>query len=499
MKAWLFAAVVVVAGCGRSTTVTIASKQDAETTLLAEMATQLVRGAGVPVEHKQGWGGTPAVWQALRVGDVDAYPEYTGTIALQILHDPALKSDAELRAALSPLGIGLTRPLGFVNNYALGMKADRAAELGVRCISDLKNHRSLRLRFSSEFMGRADGWPGLRTRYDLQGFDVAGMDHQLAYRALEAGDVDVTDLYTTDAEIRTLHLVVLADDRAFFPSYQAVFAYRLDLEQRVPDAVAALRLLEGKLGESAMIDLNVKAKGHEEPSRVAAAYLATSGLTATFAADMAFDRFLRQTREHLAMVGLSLAAAVLAAVPLGVLAAKRPRLGQVALGAAGVLQTIPALALLALMIPLLGLLPNVPSTGFLPAMIALFLYSLLPILRNTVTGLRGIPPNLCEAAEGLGLSPSARLWRIELPLASPSILAGVRTAAVICVGTATLGALIGAGGYGQSITVGVQLNDPVRILEGAIPAAVFALGVDGFFAVLGGKLVPKGLRLERVD
>ena len=214
------------------------------------------------------------------------------------------------------------------------------------------------------------------------------MDHQLAYRALEAGDADVTDLYTTDAEIRTLHLAVLADDRAFFPSYQAVFAYRLDLEQRAPEAVAALRLLEGKLSESAMIDLNVKAKSHEEPSRVAAAYLASSGLTATFAADTALDRFLRQTREHLLMVGLSLAAAVLAAVPMGVLAAKRPRLGQVALGAAGVLQTIPALALLALMIPLLSLVPNVPSTGFLPAMIALFLYSLLPILRNTVTGLR---------------------------------------------------------------------------------------------------------------
>jgi osmoprotectant transport system permease protein len=220
------------------------------------------------------------------------------------------------------------------------------------------------------------------------------------------------------------------------------------------------------------------------------------GLAATSAAETALDRFVRQTRQHLVMVGSSLAAAVIVAVPLGVLAAKRPRMGQAALGVAGVVQTIPSLALLTLLIPLLSLIPKVPATGVLPAMIALFLYSLLPILRNTVTGLRGIPPNLLEAAEGLGLTPAARLWRVELPLASPSIVAGVRTAAVICVGTATLGAIIGAGGYGQSITQGVQLSDTVLILEGAIPAALLALAVDGLFAILERVLVPKGLRLE---
>jgi osmoprotectant transport system permease protein len=489
MKAWTLAAIAFAVGCAPSAEVTIASKQDAETTLLAEMGAQLIRGIGLPVEHKQGWGGTPAVWQALRAGDVDAYPEYTGTIALQILHDASLKDDAALRAALAPIGVGLTRPLGFANNYALGMRADRAAELDAHCIFDLKKHPSLRLRFSSEFMGRADGWPGLKAQYDLPQADVAGMDHQLAYRGLSAGDVDVTDLYTTDAEIRTKNLTVLKDDRAFFPSYQAVFVYRLDLEKRAPSAVAALRRLEGKLDEVAMTGLNVRAKNREEPAQVAASFLASVGLASQSSADTAFDRFIRQTREHLVMVGLSLAAAVIVAVPFGVLAARRPNLGQAALAAAGVVQTVPALALLALLIPLTGL------TGIVPALIALFLYSLLPILRNTVTGLRGIPPNLLEAAEGLGLTPTARLWRVELPLASPSILAGIRTAAVICVGTATLGALIGAGGYGQSITQGVQLNDTVRILEGAMPAALLALAVDGAFAVLERVLVPKGLRL----
>jgi len=493
MKGFLLIVVLAAAGCSPRTTVTVASKQDAETTLLAEMAAQLIRGAGAPVEHKQGWGGTPAVWQALQTGAVDAYPEYTGTIALQILHDASLKDEAALRAALAPLGVGLTRTLGFANNYALGMRNDRAVEMGVRTISDLRNHTTARLRFSSEFMGRADGWPGLKRHYDLSHADVAGMDHQLAYRGLSAGDVDVTDLYTTDAEIKTLNLAVLADDRSFFPSYQAVYVYRLDLERRAPEAVAALRRLEGKLDETAMIGLNVRAKSREDPAAVAASFLAAQGLAATSAAETAVDRFTRQTREHLLMVGASLAAAILVAVPLGVFAARRPILGQAALGVAGVVQTVPSLALLALLIPLTGL------TGIVPALIALFLYSLLPILRNTVTGLRGIPPNLREAAEGLGLPPTARLWRVELPLASPSILAGVRTAAVISVGTATLGALIGAGGYGQSITQGVQLNDTVRILEGAIPAALLALAVDGLFAIFERVLVPKGLRLETVN
>jgi osmoprotectant transport system permease protein len=499
MKRLLLVVIVMTAGCAPPAVVTLASKQDAETTLLAEMAAQTLRGAGIPVEHKQGWGGTPAVWQALKAGAIDAYPEYTGTIALQILHDPSLRDEASLRSALGPLGIGLTRPLGFANNYALGMTAGRAAALGIRTITDLRRLPSLRLRFSSEFMGRADGWPGLRQAYALPQTDVAGMDHQLAYRALSAGDADVTDLYTTDAEIRTRNLAVLADDRSFFPSYQAVFAYRLDLERRSPEALAALRQLEGRLDENTMIGLNERAKSGVPPPQVAASFLASLGIGAGGGGESAFDRFLRETREHLLMVVVSLAVAVAVAVPLGVLAARRPLFGQAALGFAGVVQTVPSLALLALLIPLLGLLRNVPATGIVPAMIALFLYSLLPILRNTVIGLRGIAPNLREAAEGLGLPAPARIWRVELPLASPSILAGIRTAAVICVGTATLGALIGAGGYGQSITQGVQLNDTTLILEGAIPAALLALAVDGGFGVMERFLVPKGLRLEPLE
>jgi osmoprotectant transport system permease protein len=491
MRRFAALASLLLAGCGQAT-LTVGSKQDAESAVLAEMALQLAENAGATVRSQHGLGGTPVLWKALLRGSVDVYPEYTGTITQQILAGRELPDEAALRAALAELGVGMTRPLGFANNYALGMREDKAEGLGVRAVSDLARHPELSFGFSSEFMLRQDGWPGLQSRYRLPQHDVRGLDHQLAYAGLASGDVAVTDLYTTDAEIRTLKLRVLADDRHYFPAYRAVLLYHLDLEASAPEVVAALRNLEGRLDESTMIDLNTRTKSGEAPELVAADYLAKSlGVGASRRGERRWERFWRHLAEHLTMVVISLAAAVAVAVPLGVLAARRPALGQVLLGVTGVIQTIPSLALLVFMIPL----PFVGGTGTTPAVVALFLYSLLPILRNTVTGLRDVPPHLRESAEGLGLPPSAVLWRVELPMASRAILAGIKTAAVINVGTATLGALIGAGGFGQEIQQGIQLNDYGRILEGAVPAAVLALVVQGVFELAERRLVPKGLRL----
>jgi osmoprotectant transport system permease protein len=201
------------------------------------------------------------------------------------------------------------------------------------------------------------------------------------------------------------------------------------------------------------------------------------------------SRVGRCVAEHLALVAASLGAAVLVAVPLGVAAARRRKTGAAILAVAGVVQTVPTLALLVLMIPLLGI-------GTLPAVAALFLYSVLPIVRNTVTGLTEIPAALLESADVLGLSSWARLLKIELPLASPSIVAGIQTSAVINVGTATLGALIGAGGLGQPILTGIRLDDLDLILEGAVPAAILALLAQAVFAGVGRLVVPRGLRLR---
>ncbi|MCA9245391.1 MAG: ABC transporter permease, partial [Phycisphaerales bacterium] len=160
--------------------------------------------------------------------------------------------------------------------------------------------------------------------------------------------------------------------------------------------------------------------------------------------------------------------AILVAVPLGIAAAKWQRGGQAILGTVGVIQTVPSLVLFVILIPFLGI-------GPWPAIFALFLYSLLPIVRNTYAGLHDIPGSLQESAQALGLPATARLRLVELPLAARSILAGVKTAAVINVGTATLGGLISAGGYGDPIFTGIRLDRHDLLLEGAIPAAMLAL------------------------
>lgn len=457
--------------------------------MLGELGRELVAAEGLPAGHRRSLGGTRVLWEALLRGDVDAYPEYTGTISREILGGAVPPDEAALRAALERRGISLTASLGFEDTYALGMRREAAERLGIRRISDLAGHPELRLGLTNEFLDRADGWPAVRDRYGLSRAEVRGLDHDLAYRALAAGQIDVTDLYSTDAEIRRQGLAVLEDDRHVFPEYRAVFLYRLDLAARAPQAVEALRRLEGRISAADMVALNARAQlDRVAPEQVAADFLAERlGLSPRVRVAGLASRVLSRTGEHLALVAVALALALAAGVPLGVLAARRRRVGGAVLAAVGVIQTIPSLALLVFMIPLLGI-------GARPAVAALFLYGLLPIVRNTHAGLTGIAPELAESARSLGLGSWARLRLIELPLAAPATLAGVKTSAVIAVGTATLGALIGAGGYGQPILTGIRLASVPLILEGAIPAAALALLVQGAFGVLEPLLVPRGLR-----
>ncbi|NTX64344.1 ABC transporter permease subunit [Myxococcus sp. CA051A] len=488
---------LVLTSCERASTthgepnVRVGSKKFTESVILGEMVTQLARSTGASVRHRRELGGTAVLWEALRRGELDVYPEYTGTLRQELLSGRKLPDDAALRVALAEEGLRMSAPLGFNNTYALGMKEAEAERLGIRTISDLRAHPELRFGFSNEFMERGDGWPALRDSYRLPQRDVRGLDHDLAYRGLDAGSVQVTDLYSTDAEIAAYGLRVLVDDVHHFPAYDAVLLYRADFESRAPEALAAILRLSGTLSEEKMVKLNARARLERVPeAQVASDFLSrTLGVSTVVRGEGLASRVWLRTREHLFLVGVSLLAALALAVPLGVLAARSPRLGQGVLGLAGVIQTIPSLALLVVMIPLLGI-------GSRPAIAALFLYSLLPIVRNTASGLTGIPLEVRESAEALGLPPLARLWRIDLPMASPSILAGIQTAAVINVGTATLGALVGAGGYGQPILTGIRLDDTRLILEGAIPAAVLALLVSGAFEAVGRVLVPKGLRLR---
>ena len=480
------------ASCATPTNeVRIGSKKFTESVVLGEILAQSERAAGVAAQHRAQLGGTQILWHALLAGDIDMYPEYTGTIRQDILHETAGAPGGDLREALARHGVGVSGSFGFEDRYALGMKSSDATRLGVRRISDLRAHPGLRLGFSEEFLHRGDGWPAVKTRYGLPHAGVRPLDHDLAYRALAAGDIDTMDLYTTDAEIPYYDMVVLEDDLGVFPEYQAVVLYRLDLAQRLPAALQPVRDLEGRITAEEMRRLNARVKLERVPEGAAAAdFLATTlRIAKEPAAEGRARRVGRAVAEHLSLVAASLGAAVLVAIPLGIVAARRRRMGAAILAVAGVIQTIPTLALLVFLIPVLGI-------GAGSAVAALFLYSVLPIVTNTMAGLAGIPAPLLESADVLGLSRRARLWRIELPLASPSILAGVQTSAVINVGTATLGALIGAGGLGQPIVTGIRLDDMRLILEGAVPAALLALIVQALFAWLSRGLVPRGLRLR---
>ncbi|HET6263690.1 MAG TPA: glycine betaine ABC transporter substrate-binding protein, partial [Usitatibacter sp.] len=370
------------------------------------------------------------------------------------------------------------------------VRREAAERLGLARLSDLARRPELRLGLSHEFLGRQDGWPGLAAKYSLASLKPTALDHGLAYDALAAGKVDAIDIYSTDAKIERLGIRVLEDDRAFFPRYDALFLHRADLPAREPQAWAAVAALQGRIDAATMVRLNARAEiDGRDFATVATEFLGGASRESaprTLASALFASDFGRLLAEHVALVLGSLVAAIVIGVPLGVAAARVRAVAQPVLLLTGVVQTIPSLALLAFLIPITG------SIGVWPAMIALFLYALLPIVRNTHAGLVGVPGGLRQAASALGLTPRQSLRVVELPLALPTILAGVKTAAVINVGTATIAAFIGAGGFGERIAQGLALNDHRVLLAGAIPAAVLALVFHALFEAVERWLVPSG-------
>lgn len=463
----------------------VGSKRFTESYILAELLAQSAAPAlPSPPVVRQGLGNTAIVYEALRSGSIDLYAEYTGTIALEILKGPPGMSREQIVAGLAPLGLGLGPQLGFNDGYALAMRAADAQRLGIRKLSDLAAHPGLKLGLSNEFIGRADGWAGLAARYGLPQ-SPTGLDHGLAYDAMAAKQIDVMDIYTTDAKIDHLGLRVLEDDRAYFPRYDAVVLYRLDIPRRFPKAWVAIESLQGRVDERAMIAMNARAELQGEAfDAIARSFIAQGHAGAPaqdsrgFLAKLFGPDLGRLARQHLMLVAVSVGIAILVAVPLGVLVFPMQRLRALLLGLTGLLQTIPSLAMLAVLISLLGVI------GTVPALVALTLYSLLPIMSNTVTGLAEVPEGLRQAGTALGMTPSQNLRVVQLPLALPTVVAGIRTAAAIAVGTATIAAFVGAGGFGERIVTGLALNDRALLLAGALPAAAMALLSEALFELL---------------
>ena len=469
----------------------VGSKSFTENYILAEITAQIIEQVGeARVERRVGLGGTGVTYRAIERGSIDLYPEYTGTLGRVILKDPALDTAEAIRPRLESRGLTISAALGFNNTYALAVRGETAERLGLRTIGDLARHPELRAAFSSGFLEREDGWPGVRARYGLSLARVGVMEHALTYRAIASGEVDVMDVFSTDGQLERLHLKLLQDDRHFFPDYSAVLLARRDMTERFPRTWARLReALEGRLDDRRMARLNAMADldGASIP-QVAAAFL--SGASTAGAGDgrsPLLSEIYGLTRDHLALVLISVGVATLLGIPMGIVAARFRRAGQLELSVIAMLQTVPALALLMFMIPLFGI-------GKGPALVALSLYALLPIARNTYAGLMAIDRTLLEIAWVLRLGELRRLVRIELPLSAIAIMAGIKTAAVTTVGTATLAAFIGGGGYGALIVRGLALDDTTTILAGAAPAALMALAFHVGFELLDRFVIPRGLR-----
>jgi osmoprotectant transport system permease protein len=462
----------------------VGSKRFTESYILAEILAQTAAPQlSAPPTVRQGLGNTAIVYEALRSGAIDLYAEYTGTVALEILRSPKPLSREAMNAQLAPLGLGVAVPLGFNDGYALAMRASEAQRLGIQSLSDLARHPTLKLGLSNEFIGRADGWRGVAAHYSLPQTPT-GLDHGLAYDAISAGQVDVIDIYTTDAKIGHLGLLVLKDDREYFPHYDAVVLHRLDLPQRLPKTWAALHQLEGRIDEPAMIAMNARAELESQPFDVIARdFLAGKGAAQAserpgFMARLFGSDLGRLARQHLMLVAVSVGVATLIGVPLAILVFPHLRMRAIVLGITGLMQTVPSLALLAVLISAMGVI------GTLPALVALTLYSLLPIMRNAVTGLSDVSDGLKQAGTALGMTSAQNLQFVQLPIALPTLIAGIRTATTIAIGTATIAAFIGAGGFGERIVTGLALNDKQLLLAGAVPAAALALLSEALFELL---------------
>ena len=468
--------------------IVIGGKIFTESYILGEMAAQTIEASSsIPVTRKLGMGSTGILFEALKSGAIDVYPDYSGTLAEAILKRPDLRSLDEIRQALSPLGLTISGSLGFNDTYALAVKEDFANQHALHSIGDLIPLESnIRAAFSYEFMDRKDGYTGLVANYHLN-FNpqkINRMEHSLSFQAIDQNAVDVIDVYSTDAKIRKLHLQLLKDDHNYFPVYQAVWVARKSFVERRPHEWQALLGLEGKINEDAMLDMNAQADIQKIGfDKIAAQFLGA----ATPDSKGWLHEVARRTKEHLWLVGVSLLFSVLVGIPLGVTAVRFHAAGQAILLSSAVVQTVPSLALLCFLIPVFGV-------GTKPALAALCLYSLLPVVLNTFTGIRAVNPLHLENARAFGLNRRQVLFRVVLPLASPTLLAGIKTATIVSIGTATLAALVGAGGYGAPIVSGLALNDVSTILTGAIPAALMALVAHGIFELLGIMLIPAGLR-----
>ena len=454
-------------------TITVGSKRFTENLIIGEIFAQLLEDRGFVIKRKLGLGGTMVAFNALNENEIDVYPEYTGTLIKAIFKKKDFNS---VREILSKKNIDLLPPLGFDNSYCLIMNRDHAHALGIKTISDLSHFPHLRGGLSFEFQARNDGWNQLKKVYSLKN-KIKGIEIPLTYKAVKNNKVDFAEAYSTEPMIKKMNFIILKDDHHFFPKYKALALIHNSLPEK---AKKTLKLLSGRISNEIITNLNAQAASGISINKVVNEFLNREKLIFNkkqIKKDNFWIKTYKRTKIHLFLTTFAVFLAILVAFPFALFSVGNQKFSKLILGLSGVFQTIPSIALLAFMIPLFGI-------GYKPAIIGLFIYSLLPILRNTYTSLNQIDPNLIMAARGIGLYPKEIFFLIKLPLALPTLLAGIRTATILNIGTATLAAFIGAGGLGEPIVTGLALNNSWLILQGAVPAALLAIIIDWIFSLI---------------
>ncbi len=493
-----FISLMVLSPWSEPETIVVGSKNFTEGRIMGEILTQYLRKTtNLKVEHKSGIAGTSLAFEAIKTGSLDLYPEYSGTAIQTLLGhkepptDP-LKVYFIVRSELkSQYNLEYLSPFGFSNNYAIAVPQEIAKQHSLTTIEDLKGlEDQLTFGIDYEFHNRPDGFINLSKAYNLK-YDPVQMDHGLIYEAIHSGQAQVTDIYSTDAKLEKFNLVLLEDNKGFFPPYHPAPIVRSQTLEQHPEIRVALNQLAYRISEDQIRRLNYQVEiegiSHEQavepfinillnvdqPEKTTKKQEAVQPLSKGLWKQLTSEDTQEALITHLKLTFVALSLATLFGVPLGILMTRWEAIAQPILTFVSVIQTIPSLAMLAIFIPIpfLGL-------GARSAIAALFLYSLLPIIRNTYTGILEVDPLLKEAAQAIGLTEQQQLFKVELPLAFRTIMAGIRTSTVIGVGVATLAAFIGAGGLGAPIMTGLSLNDQTMILSGAIPAALLAILLD---------------------
>ena len=489
----------------------IGSKIFTENILLAEMLSILLEEKyNFKVVKKFNMGGTKLVFDSLKNRQIDIYPEYTGTGYTMLLKksgetNPKKTYRIVKSEFLKRFQMIWSLPLGFENTYILAVREKDIRFQNIHSISQLKGHiGSFRLGMGHEFVERKDGFDNFSNRYQLHfpKNQVITMNPALMYSALDNKEVDMIMAYSTDGRIKAFKLKTLKDDKSFFPSYEAAYLTRKDVLKAWPEVQTAFSDLEYNISEKEIISLNNQVDQLDyDLSQTARHFLIKKKLLVEKIQKLQkvhlIDYYMSKKKyffkilvEHLVLIFVSLFFALCISIPIGIWATRNSKVEKIVFFLVNTLQTVPSIALLGLLIPFLGI-------GFMPAVFALFLYSLLPLIRNTFEGIKNVDRNYIEASAGIGLNAWQILIFVQIPLALPIMLAGVRVATVIVVGTATLAAYIGAGGLGDPIFRGIATLDSRLIFLGAIPACLLAVILDMSIAFVEKLIISKGLKMEK--